>query len=165
MVEITSEFSNKKYTLYDVSPTVFNLIVSNDTNSEESIELRQRLAALAELVKMNEDIAAKNNLPESELTPLKAQIEKDKAELVKVGTRLTFITKIKPSTMCEVLRTFVAECDGKSDKEIVRLGADLDLLYIAVQNEINKDADRFERVISKFRLRQNSNNKPSGSGA
>src|SRR5690348_4127469 len=104
--EFTSPISGNVYNVYDVAPTILRLIVTDGSESEQSIALLNEIEQLSQSIKTDQ-AWLKDNLSETEKKQVTDRIAEYEAKIRGLSIRLHLLTKIKPETICKILRTFV----------------------------------------------------------
>jgi hypothetical protein len=147
MTEYKSPITGKTYNITDVSPLILSMLLSNDTENAESSQVRLKLANLGITTREYNEKLAKPDTTQEQKAEITASIVSIVKESEALQFKLMSLIRVKPASMCEVLRSFVQELEGKSDSEILRLGKDFDLLFVQVQTNADKDSDKYNEAM------------------
>lgn len=140
-----SPLTGLAYHIYEVSPMAFSMINEAATESEQARNLRVQGVQVWQTIRATQEALAK--LPEDQKAPVQEQLGKDMVRLQNLQLELASLTKVTPKIMCNMLRTFVKELEGKTDLEILRTGKDIDLLFVQVRGMADRDSDNYNKAL------------------
>lgn len=147
-IEYESPLTKKKYTIFEPSPMM--LAMMYDSENAESSTLRLQIQQVTADIEVNNEVLKRPGLHESEREMITRHTEDKQKELDMLRARLISVTKIKKSTLCEIVRTFVTGFENMQDIEMIReTGKDLDLLFLTIQELADKDSNTYNEAMSK----------------
>ena len=162
--EVKSPFSDKIYHIFEVSPTIYNLMNRNEKRDDsEVLQLQIKITELSEDLKKDAKlIKSVSEQQKKEITDIMSIKTK---KLEEYQYKLIALNQLEPETVARILRTFVEECETMLDKTILRMGKDVDYLWVSIQNTINEDSNLYSKAMDElFRHQRRKSDSNSSKG-
>jgi hypothetical protein len=151
-----SPLSGQQYNIYPISPVLVRLITSESVKTEESTKIELELLGLAEQAKADHEALMRTGIDDDSKKEITERLAKSQVEQTELSAKLISIARIKPATIVELAKMFVQELQDISDRDVLHLGPDLDLLYMQIQILANKNAGKYANAIDTLTSPLNS---------